>query len=113
MQTRRIVTFLACLLLLGASAEAATQLQPGNALRKLTRGGVNIITGWVEVPKRIRETSREQGAGAGWTWGLLRGLGYGFVRTVAGAYEVVTFPFPAPADYAPVLQPEFVFDADV
>ncbi len=113
MRTRRVVTFLACLLLIGTSAEAATQLQSDNALHKFTRGGVNVITGWVEVPKQIRETSRLQGAGSGWTWGVLRGLGHGFVRTAADFYEIVTFPFPAPTNYAPVIQPEFVFDSDV
>ena len=78
-------------------------------MTKLGRGAVNFATGWVEIPKRISETSREQGAAAGWTWGLLRGLGHGFVRTAAGLYEAFTFPFPAPPDYAPVIQPEYVF----
>ena len=87
----------------------AEEMRSGGAMTKLGRGAVNIATGWVEIPKRISETSREQGAAAGWTWGLLRGLGHGFVRTAAGFYEAFTFPFPAPPDYAPVIQPEYVF----
>ena len=82
----------------------------GNPLNKLMRGAINTVTGWVEVPKRVHETWNESGAGSAWTWGLLRGFGYGFVRTAAGVYEVVTFPFPAPPDYEPVMQPEYVFD---
>ena len=82
------------------------------ALTKLTRGLVNVITGWVEIPKRVHETSQASGAAAGWTFGLLRGFGYGFIRTTAGAYEVVTFPFPAPPGYRPVIQPEYVFVCD-
>ncbi len=91
-------------------AEAADgQTKPGSAMGKLGRGFVNIVTGWVEIPKRIYETSQDQGAMAGCTWGLLRGIGYGFVRTAAGLYELFTFPFPAPPDYTPVIQPEYVF----
>ena len=79
------------------------------SFNKLSRGIANVITGWVEIPKRVDETTRRSGAGVGFTWGLLRGLGYGFVRTLAGAYEVVTFPFPAPPEYRPVMHPTFVF----
>jgi putative exosortase-associated protein (TIGR04073 family) len=73
------------------------------------RGAVNLSTGWVEIPKRIHETSQSNGAFAGFTWGLLRGFGYGFIRTAAGGYELLTFPFPAPPGYTPVIQPEYVF----
>ncbi|MBI3996755.1 MAG: exosortase system-associated protein, TIGR04073 family [Candidatus Omnitrophica bacterium] len=90
-------------------AEAAEPMEPGKAFVKLTRGAINTITGWVELPKRIHETTVESGAAAGFTWGLLRGIGHGFIRTAAGLYEVVTFPFPAPPSYEPVIQPEYVF----
>ena len=82
------------------------------ALSKLLRGVTNVVTGWVEVPKRIHETTERSGAGAGFTYGFVRGLGYGFVRTAAGAYETVTFPFPAPPDFRPVMQPAYVFLCD-
>lgn len=86
------------------------------AMEKLGRGIINLITGWVEVPKRMDETNKRYGLGPALTIGLLRGLGQGFVRTAAGAYEIVTFPFPAPPGYAPIMRPEYVFtseDADV
>ena len=90
-------------------AYAAESMNTGSAATKGLRGLVNVVTGWVEIPKRIHETALESGTAAGVTWGLLRGLGYGFIRTVAGCYEVLTFPFPAPPDYQPVMEPEFVF----
>lgn len=102
------VALIGALLWVGAGT-AEAQMQPGGAVSKLGRGVVNVFTGWVEIPKRMYETSQLQGAAAGFTWGLLRGLGYGFIRTAAGLYETLTFPFPAPPDYAPVLKPEFVF----
>ncbi len=91
------------------AAAASGDMKSSGALTKLGRGFVNIVTGWVEIPKRIQETSQSQGAAAGFTWGLLRGLGHGFIRTAAGFYELFTFPFPAPPDYAPVIEPEYVF----
>lgn len=101
---------LAIFLLLAAVPPAwAEPMDAGQAFTKLTRGFVNIITGWVEIPKRVQETSEISGAAAGFTWGLLRGLGRGFIRTAAGFYEFFTFPFPAPPGYEPVIEPPYVF----
>lgn len=102
----------ASLLIAGSRPAAAEPMDAGKAFTKLTRGGINIVTGWVEIPKRVSETSQESGTAAGFTWGLLRGVGHAFIRTAAGFYELFTFPFPAPPDYAPVIQPEYVFSAE-
>ena len=99
-------------LYLWAVPASAESMDPGRAFMKLTRGAVNLVTGWVEIPKRIQETSQESGAAAGFTWGLLRGIGHGFIRTAAGGYELVTFPFPAPPGYVPVIEPEYVFSVE-
>ena len=113
--TRRVAFFAPLFLYLllspspGSTAAAAEPMESGKAMTKLLRGTVNICTGWVEIPKRVNETSRTSGTAAGLTWGVLRGFGYGFIRTAAGLYEVVTFPFPAPPGYAPVIQPEYIF----
>jgi len=111
MRRRAISAALICGgLLLGMATPAyAESGDAGRAFQKLTRGAINTITGWVEIPKRIQETSQSSGALAGFTWGLLRGLGHGFVRTAAGLYEVFTFPVAAPPGYEPVIQPEYVF----
>lgn len=110
MPTRRIV--LVVVVFLASLAWQTPSAHAGGAVNKLGRGAANLLTGWVEIPKRIAETSSVQGAMSGWTWGLLRGLGYGFVRSAAGLYELVTFPFPAPPDYEPVITPEYVFMDD-
>lgn len=103
----------AILLVLGSAPRAGAEpMEAGGAFTKLTRGAVNTVTGWVEVPKRIHETTELDGAAAGFTWGLLRGLGHGFIRTAAGLYELATFPFPAPPGYEPVIQPEYVFTSE-
>ena len=110
MKQSAVTIVLAGLFLITAAAPACAEgMNAGKGFTKLARGGINLVTGWVEIPKRIHETSLQSGAAAGFTWGLLRGLGYGFIRTAAGVYELVTFPFPAPPDYEPVIQPEYVF----
>ena len=77
--------------------------------KKLYRGVANIITGWIELPKNIYDTSVEDNVLSGVTIGLAKGVGMTIVRTGAGIYETVTFPFPIPEGYAPVIEPEFVF----
>lgn len=78
-------------------------------LTKLGRGVANTLTGWVELPKNIYNTSVEDNAFSGVTLGLARGAGMTLVRTGAGIFEIVTFPFPVPQDYKPLLEPEYVF----
>ena len=88
------------------------QLPWRKVFAKLARGFINTVTGWVEIPKRADETSNASGVGAGLTFGLLRGVGRGFVRTVGGIYEVATFLFPAPPDYEPIIRPRYVFTCE-
>ena len=79
--------------------------------KKLYRGLANVVTGWVELPKNIYDTSVEDNVLSGLTVGLAKGVGMTIVRTGAGVYETATFPFPIPEGYCPVLEPEFVFKA--
>ena len=88
---------------------AATVCFAQDPFTKLGRGVANTLTGWVEIPKNIYATSVEDNALAGVTLGLAKGVGMTIVRTGAGIYEVVTFPFPLPQDYKPILEPEYVF----
>ena len=88
----------------------ATNCFAQDPAKKLYRGVANILTGWVELPKNIYDTSVEDNLFSGLTIGLAKGVGMAIVRTGAGVYETVTFLFPIPEDYAPVLEPEFVFN---
>ena len=80
--------------------------------KKLGRGIANILTGWVEIPKNVYNTSIESNPLVGLTVGTAKGIGMSIVRTGAGVYELITFPFPLPEDYMPILEPEFVFQTD-
>jgi len=81
-----------------------------NSMRKLGRGLANATTGIVEIPKKVILITREEGPALGLTWGWLKGAGIGLLRTAAGIYETLTFPIPTPANFEPVLEPEFVFE---
>lgn len=89
-------------------SNAASVCYAQDAPKKLERGLVNIITGWVELPKNIYQTSKETNILAGVTIGLAKGLGMTVVRTGAGIYDTATFPFPLPKEYKPLLEPEYV-----
>ena len=95
---------------LAALMMAATTLCfAADPFTKLGRGVANTLTGWIELPKNIYNTSVEDNAFAGMTLGLAKGAGMTLVRTGAGIYEIATFPFPLPEDFKPILEPEYVF----
>ncbi|MDD5439271.1 MAG: exosortase system-associated protein, TIGR04073 family [Candidatus Omnitrophica bacterium] len=106
---RKGIIVIVVLLMVFMLASSSYAQDPG---KKLMRGLANILTGWVELPKNIYETSVEDNVFSGLTIGLAKGIGMTIVRTGAGIYETVTFPFPIPEDYAPVLEPEYVFGGE-
>jgi putative exosortase-associated protein (TIGR04073 family) len=54
------------------------------------------------------DANREKGFFAGMTWGILHGAADTVIRACVGVFEVVTFPFPIPEGYSPVLKdPEY------
>jgi putative exosortase-associated protein (TIGR04073 family) len=75
--------------------------------QKALRGFAALTTPFLEIPGNIIETSQRDGALAGWTAGLARGLGMSIVRPAVGFYELVSAPWPAPANYEPILSPEY------
>ncbi len=111
---RWMAVFLLMIAMVAAAAAPASAV--GNEIdtlggigAKLSRGMVNLVTGWLEIPKQISAVWQESGAGPGMTMGFTKGLGFAVGRTVVGAYEIVTFPAPLPDGYRPIIQPEFVF----
>ncbi len=93
-----------------ASASSA-QVDYGTGVgQKLGRGLGNVAFGWLEIPKGIQDVGDQRNFIAGLTWGPLQGIGKALVRTVAGAYEVATFPVPLPPNFEPLLKPDFVLE---
>jgi len=74
---------------------------------KLGRGIANSLTGWIEIFTTTYESSKENGM-TGIVSGIPEGIVKALVRSLAGVYEIVTFPLPVPADYKSIIEPEFV-----
>jgi putative exosortase-associated protein (TIGR04073 family) len=83
-----------------------------NIVKKASRGVANIFTSFFEIPASIQEKLYDEGIIAAGTYGLFDGIYKCAVRAIAGVYEVATFPLPIPADYAPLVKPEFLFSPD-
>jgi putative exosortase-associated protein (TIGR04073 family) len=71
-----------------------------NNMGELGRGG--------EMRRAIEQTAVLDNPDLAFTTGALHGMHRSLVRTFAGVYEVMTFPFPnhAPNDYGPIIHPE-------
>ncbi|MBI3615549.1 MAG: exosortase system-associated protein, TIGR04073 family [Candidatus Omnitrophica bacterium] len=113
MKNQRIVVVLMLSLILvglaGPVWAGAGEPETGSlVVTKLFRGIVNAATGWMEIPKQTSLIWQDQGPGPGLSWGLVKGFGYAIGRSVVGAYEIVTFPFPIPEGYQPIMRPDYV-----
>ena len=96
MKSRLTVTIGIAIGLVAASPEAWAQ----DPIHKMGRGVVNVLTGWIELPKHIHLGSQEVNPVTGITRGLLKGAGLTLLRGGVGLYEAVTFPIPYPTDFA-------------
>ncbi len=84
---------------------------PGDAIRKLGRGICNCITFPLEIFNQISKTNNTDGPMAAVSYGVAKGVIMTGYRAVVGAYEVLTFPFPVPEYYKPILvDPEFMLE---
>lgn len=71
-------------------------------MHRLGRGFSNLLFGIWELPQNWMDVTRDQGVGAGFTYGTVRGLGRFIVREVTGVWEIISFPKGGPA----IIEPE-------
>ena len=88
------------LVAIGALACGQPSAWAQDPIHKAGRGLVNVLTGWIEVPKQIHLGSQEENPVTGLGWGLIKGVGLTVLRGGVGIYEALTFPIPYPKDYA-------------
>ena len=69
-------------------------------IHKAGRGIVNVLTGWIEVPKQLHLGSQEEHPLTGVGMGLLKGAGLTILRGGVGLFEALTFPIPYPKGFA-------------
>lgn len=103
-----LIMFFACASsLIAAEAEIEGE---ATCLRKLQRGFLNVALSPFELSNELSKEVRNDTMPPSWVAGLGRGACYTVGRALVGVYEMVTFPLPLPANYAPVLQPEFPWE---
>lgn len=104
---KRVAVFICLVVFLAVSSVSYAD----TPLTKFGRGLANAFTCPFEIVKNMSETIDEQGPIAGLTVGLVKGIYHTGIRALVAAYEVVTFPFPFPEDYKPILtDPEYFFE---
>lgn len=81
-------------------------------MTKAGRGAANVSTGWLELPKQIYVTSKDDGIAKGILIGPLKGLGMTLVRTVSGVGELMTFFVAYPGFYDPYFDPSYVWQKE-
>ena len=99
-----IICVAVLIILTAASASYAQDMG-----KKLQRGAANFFTGWMEIPNNVRDITAQENILSGIFIGIPKGCCMTIIRTGAGIYEILTFPFPIPDGYNPMLEPEFVF----
>lgn len=88
---------------------AAELENSGTPLRKLQRGFLNVALSPWELAHELSQNKKTDSLVPTWFGGIGRGSLYTVGRALTGVYEMVSFPIPAPANYEPVLQPEFAW----
>ncbi|MBL7069220.1 MAG: exosortase system-associated protein, TIGR04073 family [Candidatus Omnitrophica bacterium] len=78
---------------------------------KLGRGLTNLATGWIEMPLTMQRECQKQDYMTGIFYGFPAGLFRAFLRTGAGIYEIISFPFPVPNNYETIIEPEFIISS--
>lgn len=96
--------------ILAAAILASAPVHAQTAPRKFARGLAGMTTAFLEVPGNMVAETRERGPGEGLPLGFAKGLGMIIPRVLVGVFEFVSAPFPFPAGYKPILQPEFPWD---
>jgi putative exosortase-associated protein (TIGR04073 family) len=99
----RWIISLALLALCLSASPAAAQSAP----RKLGRGLAAMTGSFLELPGNMVAETEARGPGEGMPLGFAKGLGMIVVRTLVGVHEFVTAPFPIPAGYRPIIEPEY------
>ena len=95
---RRLAIALTIAVTCGVGFPSAARAQ--DPIHKMGRGVVNVLTGWLELPKQIHLGRQEENPLTGLGWGIVKGVGMTVLRSGVGIYETVTFPIPHPKDFA-------------
>ncbi len=88
---------------------ASPALAKDDAFTKFGRGVTNIAISPAELYTQPLLLSKSCEPAIAIFGGLFKGLSMFVVREVVGVYEVITFPFPIPKGYGPIIEPATTF----
>ncbi len=97
-------------LIFAAPCRATELAQPGTPARKLQRGFLNVALSPFEVSNQFAKERHTDKFPPSWLSAMGRGGFYMIGRALVGVGEILTFPISAPANYGPILQPEFPWE---
>jgi len=101
-----VAVLFSALFVVAMPATASANDYGNQVVDKFSRGFSNTLTGWLELPKNIVNTTKQDNVGLGLTVGLVKGLAHSVGRTVVGAVELVTFFIPNKQ----FVQPKYAWD---
>lgn len=104
------IIFAALLLTVSSPVFATEMAEPGTPVRKLQRGFLNAALSPFELSNQLHIERKTDKFPPSWMEAIGRGTCYMVGRAVVGVGEMVTFFVPAPANYGPILQPEFPWE---
>lgn len=104
---RSLTPVLAALLALAVLVPGGAGAVEYTSARKVGRGLASMTTCFLEIPGNMVQMTRQRGYGWGLTLGFATGVGKLIPRVLVGVYEFVSAPFPLPAGYKPIIDPEF------
>lgn len=87
----------------------SANVQADTAAEKFGRGLAGMTCGFLELPGNMIKETRAKGP-VGIPVGLAVGVGMIVTRELVGVYEFLSAPFPVPAGFKPILQPEYPWD---
>ena len=102
-----VVALCSTLCTLAPDAALAAPKSRFSPARKFQRGITNTTLGILAIPGQMTVQTKERGAAAGLPLGFAMGLGWFVASELVGVWELLTCPFPFPAGYKPILEPEF------
>ena len=97
---------LAAVLLIVSLSGRAEQSYVATIGNKAGTGLLNAAAGWMEIPKTMIVTSRNEGLGIGLTGGFFMGLANTLGRSVMGVVDLATFPIPT----KPMVTPPLIWE---
>ncbi len=92
-------------LIIGIATAVCQTAWAQDPIHKAGRGVVNVLTGWIEIPKQIQLGTQEQNPVLGAGRGAVKGVGLTLLRGGVGIYEALTFPLPIPRAYGSPYEP--------